>query len=83
MSYYAFFKGWLLPSLHFSCLDLKTFFALRYKLETLANNLGCFPFDKESSHSMSVYTLKKTQRIRSFKKICKKKSPSFNKSSSS
>jgi len=60
MSYYAFFKGWLLPSLHFSCFDLKKFFALRNKLEALESNLGCFPLDKESSHSMSVYTYLET-----------------------
>ena len=45
VSYYAFFKGWLLLSQPPSCLCLPTSFPTELKLGTLADGLGCFPFD--------------------------------------
>ena len=45
VSYYAFFKGWLLLSQPPSCLSLPTSFPTELKLGTLADGLGCFPFD--------------------------------------
>ena len=45
VSYYAFFKGWLLLSQPPSCLSLPTSFPTELILGTLAGGLGCFPFD--------------------------------------
>ena len=50
MSFYAFFKGWLLLSLTFNSLNYKKSFSLKKNLETLASNLGFFPFEYESYH---------------------------------
>ena len=45
VSYYAFFKGWLLLSQPPSCLSLPTSFPTELIFGTLAGGLGCFPFD--------------------------------------
>ena len=45
VSYYAFFKGWLLLSQPPSCLSLPTSFPTELEFGTLAGGLGCFPFD--------------------------------------
>ena len=45
MSYYALFQGWLLLSQPPSCLYDMTSFTTERQLGTLADVLGCFPFD--------------------------------------
>ena len=45
MSYYALFQGWLLLSQPPSCLCDETSFTTEHLLGTLADDLGCFPFD--------------------------------------
>jgi hypothetical protein len=46
VSYYAFFKGWLLPSPPTGCYGHETSFkSLSYHLGTLTCDWGCFPFD--------------------------------------
>ena len=45
VSYYAFFKGWLLLSQPPDCLSLPTSFPTEQCLGTLAGGLGCFPLD--------------------------------------
>jgi hypothetical protein len=45
VSYYAFFKGWLLLSQPPVCLCLPTSFPTERCLGTLAGGLGCFPLD--------------------------------------
>src|SRR3990167_1698332 len=43
VSYYAFFKGWLLLSQPPGCLCLSTSFSTYVNSRTLAGGLGCFP----------------------------------------
>jgi hypothetical protein len=45
VSYYALFQGWLLLSQPPSCLCDVTSFPTEHLLGTLADVLGCFPFD--------------------------------------
>ena len=45
MSYYAFFKGWLLLSQPPGCLGVSTSFSTKHFFGTLADGLGCFPLD--------------------------------------
>ena len=45
MSYYALFQGWLLLSQPPSCLCETPSFTTEHRLGTLADVLGCFPFD--------------------------------------
>ena len=45
MSYYALFKGWLLLSQPPGCLGNPTSLPTKLTLGTLADGLGCFPFD--------------------------------------
>ena len=45
VSYYALFQGWLLLSQPPSCLGEMTSFTTKHRLGTLADDLGCFPFD--------------------------------------
>src|SRR5204863_8818606 len=47
VSYYALFKWWLLLSQHPGCLSTTTSFRTELNLGTLADDLGCFPFDRE------------------------------------
>ena len=54
MSYYAFFKGWLLLSQPPGCLGLLTSFPTELYLGTLAGGLGCFPLDNGRYHPLSV-----------------------------
>ena len=55
VSCYALFQWWLLLSQHPGCLRAPTSFHTEPELGTLAEGLGCFPFDDEayppSSHS--------------------------------
>src|SRR3569623_15123 len=45
VSYYAFFKGWLLLSQPPDCFSLPTSFSTKPIFGTLAGGLGCFPLD--------------------------------------
>ena len=47
VSYYALFKWWLLLSQHPGCLSRITSCRTKLNLGTLADDLGCFPFDRE------------------------------------
>ncbi len=47
VSYYALFKWWLLLSQHPRCLRERTSLCTEHGLGTLADGLGCFPFDYE------------------------------------
>src|SRR5215213_9918474 len=47
VSYYALFKWWLLLSQHPGCHRTITSFRTELNLGTLADDLGCFPFDRE------------------------------------
>ena len=55
VSCYALFQWWLLLSQHPGCLRAPTSFYTELGLGTLADGLGCFPFDREAyppqSHS--------------------------------
>jgi hypothetical protein len=48
VSYYAFFKGWLLLSQPPGCFSGSTSFTTKTELGTLAGGLGCFPLDNEA-----------------------------------
>ena len=47
VSYYALFKWWLLLSQHPGCLRNSTSLVTEHFFGTLADGLGCFPFDHE------------------------------------
>lgn len=47
VSYYAFFKDWLLPSPSPIIPLFYTSFTTKIYFETLIYNLGCFPLDNE------------------------------------
>ncbi len=57
VSWYAFFQGWLLPSLPSCCFRLFTSFPLSKIFGTLFCVLGCFPLVHEASPSWTVYML--------------------------
>ena len=46
VSCYALFKWWLLLSQHPGCLRKLTSLVTEHDLGTLADGLGCFPFDR-------------------------------------
>ena len=70
VSYYAFFKGWLLPSLPPGCLSLETSFATQKLLENLSVRSGLFPFRLETlAPQVCLHSLSKG--IRSFLGISK------------
>ena len=48
VSCYALFKWWLLLSQHPGCLSNSTSLVTEYYLGTLADDLGCFPLDREA-----------------------------------
>ena len=54
VSCYALFKWWLLLSQHPGCLSNSTSFLTKYIFGTLADDLGCFPLDREAYPSWSV-----------------------------
>src|SRR5437660_12861491 len=58
VSCYALFQWWLLLSQHPGCLRAPTSFYTELGLGTLAEGLGCFPFDREAyppqSHSRTL-----------------------------
>lgn len=45
VSCYALFKWWLLISQHPGCLSTLTSLVTKHDFGTLADGLGCFPFD--------------------------------------
>ena len=47
VSCYALFQWWLLLSQHPGCHSKSTSLVTKYILGTLADSLGCFPFDRE------------------------------------
>lgn len=56
MSCYAFFKRWLpLSQLVKNFQKLNYPFTLNFYFRSLANDLGCFPFDLGPSRSKSAY----------------------------
>ena len=48
VSCYALFKWWLLLSQHPGCLSSSTSFVTKHDFGTLADDLGCFPLDREA-----------------------------------
>jgi hypothetical protein len=48
VSCYALFKWWLLLSQHPGCLSNSTSLVTEFYLGTLADDLGCFPLDREA-----------------------------------
>src|SRR5512147_764448 len=46
VSCYALFKWWLLLSQHPGCLSSSTSFVTKHDFGTLADDQGCFPFDR-------------------------------------
>ena len=48
VSCYALFKWWLLLSQHPGCLSNSTSLVTEHDLGTLADDLGCFPLDREA-----------------------------------
>ena len=48
VSCYALFKWWLLLSQHPGCLCTLTSFVTEHGFGTLADDLGCFPLDREA-----------------------------------
>jgi len=66
VSFYAFFKEWLLPSQPPNYPNLTTLFTLNNLLKTLANKLGCFPFDLGSLHPKSAFLIIQFIIFRSF-----------------
>lgn len=65
MRWHTFFKRCSLLKLLLSLEDIKTLYTLSYYLKTLTFDLGCCPFDNESSHSLSDCCIK-TFIIRSY-----------------
>ena len=53
VSCYALFKWWLLLSQHPGCLSNSTSFVTKFYFGTLADDLGCFPLDREAYPSWS------------------------------
>jgi hypothetical protein len=48
VSCYALFKWWLLLSQHPGCLCNSTSLVTKFYFGTLADDLGCFPLDREA-----------------------------------
>ena len=48
VSCYALFKWWLLLSQHPGCLSNSTSLVTKHYFGTLADDLGCFPLDREA-----------------------------------
>jgi hypothetical protein len=59
MRWHTFFKRCSLLKLLLSLEDNKTLRTLGYHFKTLTFDLGCYPLDNESSHSLSVCRIKK------------------------
>lgn len=65
MRWHTFFKRCSLLKLLLSLEDNETLNTLSYYLKTLTFDLGCYPLDNESSHSLSDCRIK-TIIIRSY-----------------
>ena len=74
VSYYALFKWWLLLSQHPGCLRTITSYRTKLDFGTLADDQGCFPFDREDypSRTHSRCTL---NSIRSLVGTCRRVAP--------
>ena len=81
VSCYAIFKGWLLLSQPPGCRSNRTTFTTEQVLGTLANDLGCFPFDDGDSPSPS-HSLRLRIGIRSLSGIGRSGRPPHPNSSS-
>ena len=65
VSYYAFFKGWLLPSLPPGCLNCSTSFLTEKSFKDLSVRSGLFP-SRPWTLAPKVWLPKSIVRIRSF-----------------
>src|ERR1043165_2423227 len=74
VSYYALFKWWLLLSQHPGCLRTITSFRTKLNLGTLADDLGCFPFDREDYPSRT-HSRDSPTGIRSLIGACRRVAP--------
>jgi hypothetical protein len=74
VSYYALFQGWLLLSQPPGCLRAPTSFPTEQNLGTLADGLGCFPFDYGRYHPQSV-SRRYSHGIRSLTGVGRRVSP--------
>ena len=74
VSYYALFKWWLLLSQHPGCLSRITSYRTKLNLGTLADDLGCFPFDREDYPSRT-HSRDKPLGIRSLVGACRRVAP--------
>ena len=74
VSYYALFKWWLLLSQHPGCLRTITSFRTELNLGTLADDLGCFPFDREDYPSRT-HSRDSLYGIRSLIGACRRVAP--------
>jgi hypothetical protein len=74
VSYYALFKWWLLLSQHPGCLSRITSYRTKLNLGTLADDQGCFPFDREDYPSRT-HSRDKPLGIRSLVGACRRVAP--------
>src|SRR6266478_6871996 len=74
VSYYALFKWWLLLSQHPGCLSRITSYRTKLNLGTLADDQGCFPFDREDYPSRT-HSRDKHTSIRSLVGACRRVAP--------
>ena len=74
VSYYALFKWWLLLSQHPGCLSRITSYRTKSYFGTLADDQGCFPFDREDYPSRT-HSRDKPCGIRSLIGACRRVAP--------
>ena len=74
VSYYALFKWWLLLSQHPGCLGTMTSYRTKLYFGTLADDPGCFPFDREDYPSRT-HSRDKQLSIRSLVGACRRVAP--------
>ena len=74
VSYYALFKWWLLLSQHPGCLRTITSYRTKLDFGTLADDQGCFPFDREDYPSRT-HSSDSLIGIRSLVGACRRVAP--------
>ena len=74
VSYYALFKWWLLLSQHPGCLRTLTSYRTKLNFGTLADDLGCFPLDREDYPSRT-HSKDSPMGIRSLIGACRRVAP--------
>ena len=74
VSYYALFKWWLLLSQHPGCLGTTTSYRTKPYFGTLADDPGCFPFDREDYPSRT-HSRSSPAGIRSLVGACRRVAP--------